>query len=77
MYLLNSILFCLSMPNITLVFGFIFLISPIIVSLHRYLNHLEDILDKLLLKDFVLSNDTTTATFSDKITAINVNMFLE
>ncbi len=42
----------------------------------RHLLHLEPILDKPLLQGFVLSNDTETHQFSDKICAMNAAMFL-
>lgn len=42
----------------------------------RHLLNIETILDKPLLHGFVLSNDTETHHFTDKITAVNVAMFL-
>lgn len=42
----------------------------------RHLLPLEPILDKPLLQGFVLSNDTETHQFSDKVCAVNAAMFL-
>lgn len=42
----------------------------------RHLLNIETILDKPLLHGFVLSNDTETHHFTDKITAVNIAMFL-
>ena len=42
----------------------------------RHLSSVESILDKPLLHGFVLSNDTETHHFSDKVTAVHAAMFL-
>lgn len=42
----------------------------------RHLSSVEGILDKPLLHGFVLSNDTETHCFSDKVTAVHAAMFL-
>ena len=42
----------------------------------RHLKNLEDILDKPVLKAFILSNDLSTSYFDDNIIAINAAMFL-
>jgi predicted AAA+ superfamily ATPase len=42
----------------------------------RHFAGLEEILDKPLIHSFILSNDQTTTTFSDKVTVINITMFL-
>lgn len=42
----------------------------------RHLMNIEQILDKPLLHGFVISNDTETQHFSDKVTALHAAMFL-
>lgn len=42
----------------------------------RHLKNLEDILDKPVLKAFILSNDLSTSYFDENIIAINAAMFL-
>ncbi|MCK9305781.1 MAG: AAA family ATPase [Bacteroidales bacterium] len=42
----------------------------------RHFNNLEEILDKPLIHSLVLTNDPSTITFADKITAVNAAMFL-
>jgi len=42
----------------------------------RHLKDLEDILDKPLLKAFILSNDSSTTYFDEKVVAICAPMFL-
>ena len=42
----------------------------------KHLLHLEEMLDKPLLRAFVLSNDVETKTISEKITAMHAAMFL-
>jgi len=42
----------------------------------RHLKDLEKILDKPLLKAFILSNDLSTSYFDDKVVAVSAPMFL-
>ena len=42
----------------------------------RHLLDLNNLLDKPLIKGFVLSNDTTNQHLSDSVVAVNATMFL-